>query len=175
MNMRDLMPWTRGSDPAPDFYREDRMSGGFATLQREINRLFEDLLRGFEAPSLLGRRQGLTTMGWPRIEVNESDKEISVSAELPGLEEKNVELLINDGVLIIRGEKKAEAATEEKNQQFSECFYGRFERQIPLGHDIDEDKVEASFKNGVLKVTAPRSAQAQTKMKRIEINAPTKH
>lgn len=112
-------------------------------------------------------------MNWPRIEVNETDKEIVVSAEIPGLDEKDVELLISDGRLILRGEKKAEV--EDKDRQFSERFYGRFERQIPLGVDIAEDKVEASFKNGVLKVTLPKGVAAQAKMKRIEINAPTKH
>ena len=112
-------------------------------------------------------------MNWPRIEVNETDQAFVVAAEIPGLDEKDVELLIDDGRLIIRGEKKAEV--EDKDRQFSERFYGRFERQIPLGVDIDEDKVEATFKNGVLKVTLPKSAPAQAKMKRIEINAPTKH
>ena len=112
-------------------------------------------------------------MNWPQIEVNETDAQIQVSAELPGLDEKDIDLLISDGALIIRGEKKAEV--EDKNRQFSERFYGRFERQIPLGVEIEEDKVEASFKNGVLTVTLPKSARALTKMKHIEINGPTKH
>lgn len=172
MNMRDLIPWTRGSDQVPDFYRDER-SSPFFTLQREMNRLFEDAFRGFDMPTLLGRRQGLTNMGWPRIEVNETDKEIVVSAEIPGLEEKDVELLLSDGNLIIRGEKKSEV--EDKDRQFSEHFYGRFERQIPLGPDVDEDKVEASFKNGILKVTLPKTERARAKAKRIAINEPTKH
>jgi HSP20 family protein len=171
MNMRDLMSWTRGSDQAPDFYHEG--TSGLTTLQREMNRLLEEALRGFDAPTLFGRRQPFGNMAWPKIEVNESEKEITVSAEIPGLEEKDVELLLNDGNLIIRGEKKAEV--EDKDRQFSERFYGRFERRIPLGPDIEEDKVEASFRNGLLKVIAPKSAHAQTKMRRIEINGPTKH
>ncbi len=172
MNIRDLVPWTRGSDQTPDFFRDEGLSS-LSTLHREMNRLFEDVLRGFDAPSLFGRRHALASMNWPRIEVNETDKEIVVSAEIPGLDEKDVELLISDGRLILLGEKKAEV--EYKDRQFSERFYGRFERQIPLGVDIAEDKVEASFKNGVLKVTLPKSVAAQAKMKRIEINAPTKH
>jgi HSP20 family protein len=172
MNIRDLVPWTRGSDQTPELYRDEGPSS-LSTLQREMNRLFEDVFRGFDAPALFGRRHALATMNWPRIEVNETDKEIVVSAEIPGLDEKDVELLINEGRLTVRGEKKAEV--EDKDRQFSERFYGRFERQIPLGVDIDEDKIEASFKNGVLKVTLPKSQPAQAKMRRIEINAPTKY
>ncbi len=130
MNMRDLISWTRGSGQTPDLFREDRTSG-FAALQREMNRLLEDAFRGFDAPALFGRGQNLTAMNWPKIEVNETDAQIQVSAELPGLDEKDIDVLISDGALIIRGEKKAEV--EDKNRQFSERFYGRFERQIPLG------------------------------------------
>ena len=85
----------------------------------------------------------------------------------------DVELLLNDGNLILRGEMKSE--TEDKERQFSERFYGRFERQIPVGMDIDENKIEASFKNGILKVVLPKTERAQTKAKRIAINGPTKH
>ncbi|WOJ89005.1 Hsp20/alpha crystallin family protein [Methylocapsa polymorpha] len=172
MNMRDLIPWTRGSEQAPDFYRDER-SSPFLTLQREMNRLLDEAFRGFDAPSLLGRKHAFANMGWPKIEVAETEKEINVSAEIPGLEEKDVELLFSDGNLIIRGEKKSEI--EDKDRQFSERFYGRFERQIPVGVDIAEDNIEASFKNGVLKVLLPKSERAQTKAKRIAINNPTKH
>lgn len=172
MNMRDLIPWTRGSSQAPDFYRDDA-SSPFLSLQREMNRLLDEAFRGFEAPALFGRRAGFSNIGWPRIELAETDKEISVSAEMPGLEEKDVEVLLNEGNLTIRGEKKSDV--EDKERQFSEHFYGRFERQIPVGLDIEEDKIEASFKNGILKVTLPKTERARTKAKRIAINAPTKH
>jgi len=172
MNIRDLVPWTRGSDHMPELFRDEGLSS-LSTLQREMNRLFDEAFRGFDAPALFGRRQALGSMHWPRVEVNETDKEIVVSAEIPGLDEKDVELLFNEGRLILRGEKKCEV--EDKDRQFSERFYGRFERQIPLGVDIDEDKIEAAFKNGVLKVTLPKTQPAQAKMRRIEINAPTKH
>jgi HSP20 family protein len=113
--------------------------------------------------------------GWPSVEVSETDRDVRISAELPGLDEKDVEVLMQDGVLTIRGEKKSEV--EDKERAFSERYYGRFERRIPLGQDIDEDKVEAAFKNGVLTVTMPRSAQASSHVKRIAINRgeATKH
>jgi HSP20 family protein len=99
--------------------------------------------------------------------VSENDKEVRVTAELPGLEEKDVEVQLSNGVLAIKGEKRTE--TEDNDRLFSERFYGRFERRIPVD-DIDEDKVNASFGNGVLVVTLPRSAEAQRNVKRIAIN-----
>jgi HSP20 family protein len=92
---------------------------------------------------------------------------MKVTAELPGLEEKDVELELANGVLAIKGEKKTE--TEDKDRLFSERYYGRFERRIPV-EDIDEDKVSASFRNGVLTVTLPKTAQAQRQVKRIAIS-----
>jgi HSP20 family protein len=106
-------------------------------------------------------------MGWPNIEVSETDKDVRVMAELPGLEEKDVQLELANGTLSIKGEKKTE--TEDKDRRFSERYYGHFERRIPV-EDVDEDKVSASFKNGVLTVTMPKAPQAQSKVRRIAIN-----
>ncbi len=94
-------------------------------------------------------------------------KEVKVTAELPGLEEKDVGVELANGVLVIKGEKRAE--TEDKDRLFSERYYGRFERRIPVD-DIEADNVDASFKSGVLTVTLPKSARAQEKVKRIAIN-----
>jgi HSP20 family protein len=171
MNMRDLIPWTRNHDHLSEFFRDER-SSPFVTLHREMNRLLEEAFRGFAFSSLAGHRTDFVNPAWPKLEVAETEKQIAVSAEIPGMEEKDVEVLLNDGSLIIRGEMKSE--TEDKERQFSERFYGRFERQIPVGLDIDESKVEALFKNGILKVILPKTERAQTKAKRIAIN-PTKH
>src|SRR5882672_8880892 len=95
------------------------------------------------------------------------DKEVKVTAELPGLEEKDVGVELANGVLVIKGEKRAE--TEDKDRLFSERYYGRFERRIPVD-DIEADNVDASFKSGVLTVTLPKSARAQEEVKRIAIN-----
>ena len=92
---------------------------------------------------------------------------LRVTAELPGLDEKDVRVEIANGVLSISGEKKSES--EDKDRRFSERYYGRFERRIPL-EDVDEDKVTASFKNGVLTVTVPKSNEAKSSVRRIEIN-----
>jgi HSP20 family protein len=175
MNMRDLIPWGRTAQ-SPTRYREE--ADPFMTLHREMNRLFDDVFRGFEAGPLGGLGRTATWPGgsWPSVEVSETDKDVRVSAELPGLEEKDVEVLLGDGVLTIRGEKRSEV--EDKGHAFSERVYGRFERRIPLAWDVEEDKIQASFKNGVLTVALPKSAQAEAKTRRIAINASneeTKH
>jgi HSP20 family protein len=124
------------------------------TLHREVNRLFDDVFRGFDQfgmgrfPSLAASRGN---WGWPNVEVSETDKEIRVTAEPPGLDEKHVEVTLDDNVLTLRGEKRSE--NEGKDRQFSERFYGHFERRVPLGTEVEEDKVAARFKNGVLTIT----------------------
>jgi len=162
MNVRDLIPWGRESNPAPSVYRNEPASP-FLSLHREMNRLFDEAFRDFGAPTLLGRMPA-----WPSVEVTDAEKEIRVSAELPGMEEKDVEVLIENGILTLRGEKKSEV--EDKARQFSERYYGRFERRIPLGFDVEDDKVAAEFKNGVLTVTVAKPETVQSKAKRIAIN-----
>ena len=98
----------------------------------------------------------------------EADGALRVSAELPGLDEKDVELLIADGVLTLKGEKRAE--TTDKDRGYSERSYGRFERSIALPVPVEEDKAEATFRNGVLTVTLPRAAEAPERRRRIAIN-----
>ncbi|MCB5176981.1 Hsp20/alpha crystallin family protein [Microvirga lenta] len=159
MNMRDLIPWGRNQQ-TPTRYRDE--GDPFMTLHREMNRLFDDVFRGFDM-SPFGRMAR-----WPSLEVTETERDMRISAELPGLDEKDVEVLMSDGTLIIRGEKRSE--TEDKDHTFSERYYGHFERRIPLGWDVEEDKVEASFKNGVLTVKLPKPAEAGANVKRIAIN-----
>jgi HSP20 family protein len=170
MNMRDLIPWGRNerSSSVPGAYRGEEASP-FLTLHREMNRLFDDVFSRFDGgmPSLLGR-----VPAWPSVEATETDKDVRISAELPGMDEKDIEVLVDDDVLTIRGEKKAE--TEDKERRFSERYYGRFERVIPLPFVVEEDKVAASFENGVLTVTLPKSPKAEAKMKRIAINGKAK-
>lgn len=150
MSVRDLIPWNRTSTPAPTALAQGSASP-FLTLHREMNRLFDDVFGGFgSVPSLAGRG-----FGWPHV-------------ELPGLDEKDVELLIADGVLTLRGEKRAE--TTDKDRGYSERSYGRFERSIALPVPVEEDKAEATFRNGVLTVTLPRAAEAPERRRRIAIN-----
>jgi len=146
-------------------------------LHREMNRLFDDVFNRFDTgmPSLLGRTPGFPGGAWPSVEVNASENEVRVSAELPGMDEKDVEVLVDNDILTIRGEKKSES--EDQGRRFSEHYYGRFQRSIALPFEVDEEKAQAAFKNGVLTVTIPKSATAKDTAKRIAINAEsdTKH
>jgi len=162
MAIRDLIPWGRESrSSVPSTFRGDE-GNPFLALHREMNRLFDDVVSRFDVPSVFGRG---AAMAWPSIEVVPSDKDVKVTAELPGLEDKDVEVLVDEDVLTIRGEKKAE--TEDKERGSSERYYGRFERVIPLPFEVE--KAEASFKNGVLTISLPKSPKAQERAKRIPI------
>jgi HSP20 family protein len=164
MSMRDLIPWNRSSSVPVQRGEE---GAPFLTLHREMNRLFDAVFRGFDLSPFRFDRVFDRVGSWPSIEVSENDKEVRVTAELPGLEEKDVEVQLSNGVLVIKGEKKTETA--DNDRLFSERFCGRFERRIPV-NDIDEDKVSASFRNGELVIILPRAAEAQRNVKRIAIN-----
>jgi HSP20 family protein len=161
MALRDLIPWNNGSRNMPVYGGE--AGNPVLALHREMNRLFDDVFRGFNS----GQFGSPAMMAWPNVELNDTDKEIKVIAELPGLEQKDVNVELANGVLTISGEKKSE--TEDKERLFSERYYGRFERRIPVD-DVDQEKVAASFKNGILTVTLPKSPSAQQQVKRIAIN-----
>jgi HSP20 family protein len=164
MAIRDLVPWNRGRDLT---VRRGEEPNPFPSLHREMNRLFDEAFRGFDLAPFGTDRFFDRTMGWPNIEVSETDNNVKVTAELPGLEEKDVQVELANGVLAIKGEKKTEM--EDNDRLFSERYYGRFERRIPV-EDVDEEKVSASFKNGVLTVTMAKVPQAQSKVTRIAIN-----
>lgn len=164
MNVHDLIPWgrTQGQVSTRDGDRNP-----FLALHREMNRLFDDVFRGFDRRAPFTGHLGMGG-GWPNVEITDRDTEIKLTAELPGLEEKDVELFLSDDVLTLRGEKRAQSS--DQDNQISELYYGRFERRIPLGYDIDESKINATFKNGVLTVTLPKTEQGRNKSKRISIS-----
>jgi len=162
MAIRDLIPWTKNQELAPARENYDP----FLTFHREMNRLFDDVFRGFGSSSLSPRMEG--PFGWPKIELNDVDNKLIISAELPGMTENDVQVEIANGVLTIRGEKKAERDGEGK--YFTERYYGSFQRQIPL-EDVQEDNAEASFKNGVLTISFPKSDKPREGVKRIAIKS----
>ncbi len=127
--------------------------GSLFDLHRQVNRLFDDLI---ESPAGSLGAPALAATAWPQLEIEQKDDEIRVVAELPGVDEKDVELTIEDGVLSLSGEKRSERKDESG---YSERSYGRFERRIALPTNIDEDKCQADFKNGVLTVTIPRATE----------------
>jgi HSP20 family protein len=167
MAFRDLIPWNnRGRDVA---VRHGDDANPFLTLHREMNRLFDDAFRGFNlAPFGTADRLMNGAAVWPNLEISETDHEIKVTAELPGMDEKDVDVELANGVLSISGEKKTE--TQDEGRFMSERYYGRFQRRIPV-EGIDQDRVTASFKKGVLTVVLPKTEEARRDVKRIAIKA----
>jgi HSP20 family protein len=167
MAMRDLIPWGRQENRTPALFREEERTP-FLSLRRDIDRLFDDF---FQSPLTALSGAG-TMMQWPSLEVSRTDSEVRITADVPGMSEKDVELLVEDGVLTLRGEKKS--ANEDKDRGYSERFYGRFERGIALPSGVDEENAKAEFRDGVLTVTLPLSAEAE-RGRRIPINDGTRH
>jgi HSP20 family protein len=161
MNLRSLIPVGRSRDVAR------RETDPFLSLHREIDRLFEDFGRGF--PSLPSFTRGGARELMPAIDVTESDSEIEITAELPGLEEKDVQINVADNVLTIRGEKKAEKEEKQKDYHLVERSYGSFYRALELPAGVDTDKIKADISKGVLKVTVPKPAAKQAK--KIDVKA----
>jgi len=165
----------RAATPAPA-----RREGSYplADLQSEIDRLFDRFSRGF--PSLsMGRdlfdwdpfrgSGGTFSVTSPHVDVSETDKSYEISAELPGLDEKDIKVELKDDVLTLSGEKKEESEKEEKDYHVSERRFGSFRRSFRLPSGVDQDNVSADFKNGVLKIAMPKSATAQKKSRRIDV------
>src|SRR5215475_10095288 len=145
-----------------------RYSDPFSALRAEMDSLFDSFMGGLPAFSgMFGAGRDRSFALAPHIDVRESDKEIVVEAELPGIDEKDISLNLQDGVLTIRGEKKHEHDEEKENYRVMERRYGSFQRSLRLPDTVDEDKVEASFDNGVLKVRIPKRPEAVGKQRTI--------
>lgn len=134
-----------------------------------MNRLFDEVLRGGPVATQAGRGSGMLLA--PNMDVSESDKEVRIQAELPGVQEKDLELALNDGVLTLRAEKKQERKEEREGVHFSERSYGTFQRALRLPFHVNPDQVQAHFENGVLTVTLPKAPQ-QEKSRRIQVQGP---
>jgi HSP20 family protein len=139
----------------------------FALLRQEVNSLFDNFFRGFEIEPFMGRLGAFS----PSVDVKESDNEIKVSAELPGMHDKDIDVSLTKDSLTIKGEKKEEKEDKGKDYYRMERSYGSFSRTIPLPAEIDTDKVKAEFKKGVLTVTLPKTPRAIKETKKISVKA----
>jgi HSP20 family protein len=161
MALRDLIPWGH-STTAPARRGE---APAFESLHREMNRLFDDFFRDFE----VGPWGGRGALQVPTVDVHEDKDAITVSAELPGMEEDDISVELTDNALILSGEKKDEREEERDGYTHTERTYGSFHRAIPLTTPVDGEKVDAKFKNGVLEVKLPKVAGDADGRKRIEV------
>lgn len=162
----NLSPW-RG--PFGLFHGRRPEEHPLDVFRSEFDRLFEDLWRGFEVPMMYRYEQPFGAMA-PRMDVVEDEDRFRVSLELPGMDEKDIELVLRDDVLTVRGEKQAEEEVGRLHP-YMERAYGSFQRSIPLDAEIVRDKIEARFDKGVLTIDLPKSAEAKKSYRKIPIHA----
>ena len=143
----------------------------FRSLHQEIDKVFEDFNRSLGMPvasRASGAKNGFVT---PHIDVVETDNAVELTAELPGVAEKDIDVTLVDDVLTIKGEKKVESSEEKKDYRIVERSFGSFQRSIRLPFAVEPDKVEASFKDGVLHVVLPKPPEVESKSKKIAITS----
>lgn len=168
MNISDLVPWksNRGSEVA---VRKDKSP---ATIYDDFNRLFDEFFENSWMTPWGERFNDRFNEFSPRVNVTEREKELEITAELPGMAEDDIDITLARDVLTIKGEKKQETEDKGENYYRMERSYGKFSRIIPLPADVvDNDNVEAVFKNGVLTITLPKLEEAQQVSRRITVNA----
>ncbi len=148
-----LVPWRR------------REQSELVSLQDRVNRMFEDFLRGFPGAHWTGEQMQWT----PVLDVSETDETVQVTAELPGVDPKEVDISLADDVLTIHGEKKAESEEKQRDYHRIERSYGSFTRTVRLPAAVDADKVEAAYRDGVLTIALPKKEEAKTHKVKVDI------
>lgn len=166
MAIMDLIPWGSGRR---DMARRGAGPHSMQAGQTDINRLFEDFFRGFPFPGLAMQDHLAASAGSPQLDIRDTGKEIEVKAELPGMDDGDVEVRISDGALVIYGEKKSGREEDERGYLLRERSFGKIERMVPLPDGVDPDGARARFENGVLTVVIPKTQQAQDSVKHIEV------
>ena len=151
----------KSSVGAPQFWRP------FQSLRREINHLFEDF--GSDLWRAPFRQVERAFGAMPAVDVTETDGGFEVTAELPGMDEKNIEVKLANHTLTIKGEKRDEKEETKKDYYTRERSFGSFQRSFTVPEGVDTDKIEASFKKGVLTVTLPKTAETKKAEKKITV------
>ena len=159
-------PRTVSSDPRQAFRTEmdrlfDRFAGGFGLPL--VRRLFD--------VEPLWRDDAMTGMTLPAVDVSEDEKAFKITAELPGMTQKNIDVTVTGDLIVLKGEKQQEHEERTKNRYLAERSYGTFQRSFYLPEGVARDKITAEFTNGVLTVTLPKTVEAQAQQKKIEVKA----
>ncbi|MBV9300447.1 MAG: Hsp20/alpha crystallin family protein [Verrucomicrobia bacterium] len=161
MNLKKLIPSKQNQLSA----WSSRERSPIESFRREMGRVFDEFLGDWPSAGWERAMEGF----WPNVDVKDTEKEFKLSVELPGLSEKDVHLLLTKDALTIRGEKREDTEQEQGSYHYAERRYGAFERLIPLPTSVDADKVKATFKEGVLRISLPKTADAQAQRKTIPI------
>jgi len=167
MAITDLIPWRKNEENVPVHHRQYEDS--LLDLRSQMNHIFDEF---FDQPFGLSAFNG--DSAWkgdfaPRLDISETEKEITISIELPGLEPEDVHISLDHNALTISGEKRAELEDKDKRFYRVERSYGSFYRSIPLPNEVNENEIDATFKRGLLKVTLPKAKATEKKSKHISI------
>lgn len=175
MNLQKLSPWNwfkseRGDAgaPMPVEPRQGELTP-FAGLHQELDRWMNDVMRQFGMPALESRFGEMPSLLRPRLDIAERDDEYVISVEVPGVEEKDIKLTLDDNRLIVEGEKRQESSTQEDRYQRIERSYGSFRRVLDLPADAQPEEIRASFTHGILKIRVPRSGEVRSNRREIPI------
>ena len=161
MTLRDLIPWKHDEKTS----MEKRTGHPLQRLHWGIDRLFDDFMENWDWP---GTTEGEVLS--PRVDVSETDKEVTVTAEMPGLDEKDIDVSLERDSLVIRGKKEAKKEDKGKSYYHVERAYSSFYRTIPLPCEIDDKKIKATYKKGLLTIHLPKAPDATRFRKQIEIH-----
>jgi len=168
MDLKALVPWRNDTKSQTPAMREDYLDP-FVAFRREVDRMFDGFFDGF------GRSGRSSLTGWsaptPSIDLAENDSEIAITAELPGLDEKDFELTVTGDLLTLKGEKKLEHEHRNGDSYYTERRYGSFSRSVRLPFEVKDAAVEAKYDKGVLTVRVPKPAELQRPARRIEVKS----
>ena len=180
--VKDIIPKRKKTDQLPvrvekyPALHSESLGRPFVELQRATNLLFDDFFREFGFSGgrwgeSLSLTQDVFSSRWPSVDMSETDDEILITAELPGVNKDDLEVSVSEGKVTIRGEKKEQEEDKGKDYYRLERSYGAYQRSFFLPCEIDEDKVDASFKHGVLDIKLPKTDAAQKRIKKIPVKS----
>lgn len=165
MANRNLIPWKRKNDSSLDVRRS---RDSFLSMQDEMDRMFDNFFDWPFRSRSLRAFEGLEDFT-PSLDVYETEKEIHIKADLPGMEEKDIDISLHNNILTISGRKESEEVEKGKSFYRRERSYGSFRRSIELPEEVDEDKIEATYKKGILQVVVEKPEESVSVSKRIKI------
>lgn len=163
MKLGSLVPGRERPEPA---IRDDAYDP-FTAFRRDVDRMFDNFFSDFGVPTLRSGSVSIT----PTIDATETDNDVVITAELPGLDEKDFDVTLTGDLLTIKGEKKSEHEESNGGSYYRERRFGSFSRSLRLPFEVKDGNIDATYKKGVLTVRVPKPAEAQAEVKRIEVKA----